>query len=118
MRRYLSYQNHLNFYPLAFHKNAPAMTEWIMQGVDDKEKHERAEAIMLNSSLEYKHMLDKKKPFNYSDAINLSLNKGKNAARVLRVTGSLTIFDSKFHKLNWGTLLHKERMKKEKMAMR
>jgi len=45
-------------------------------------------------------------------------NKGKNAAKILRVTGTPTIFDSEFHKLNWGTLLHKERMKKEKTARR
>jgi len=111
------YTMHVILYPLRFHKNAPAMIEWIMQGLDDKEKHERAEAIMVHNSQEYKLSLDKKKPFKYSSTVNSNLSIGKNAARLLRVTGTPTMFDSEFHKLNWGLLLQQERRKKQKSTI-
>jgi len=111
------YRIHVILYPLRFHKNAPAMIEWIMQGLDDKEKHARAEAIMVHKNQDYRLILTKNKPFKYSTMLSASLSKGKNVARLLNVTGTPIIFDSQFHKLNWGLLLQEERKKKQKLAI-
>lgn len=110
------YTVHVILFPLRFHKKAPAMTEWIMQGANDKEKHQRAEALMVDNNQDYKAFLstDSKKPFKYTDTIQVKLDKGKNAARLLMVTGTPIVFDAQFNKVNWGKLLTDESSKKNK----
>jgi len=57
-------------------------------------------------------------PFKYSSTISQSINRGMNAARQLQVTGTPTIFDESFKKINWGKLLRDERAKKQKTILK
>ena len=108
------YTVHVVLFPLGFHKRAPAMTEWIMQGKNEREKFERAEAVMIKGIEDYRTVLpkDANKPFAYSANTEKAIKKGKIAARMLQVRGTPTIFDSNFNRLNWGKLLQKEQSKK------
>ncbi len=108
------YTVHVVLYPLKFHKKAPAMTEWIMQGSNDKEKHQRMEDLMANGSTAYTAFLSKdNKPFKYTDTIKATLDKGAKAVKALNVTGTPILFDGDMKKLNWGALLETEKQKKE-----
>lgn len=108
------YTVHVILYPLKFHKKAPAMTEWIMQGTNDKEKYERMKAVMIENSQTYTAFLPKAgKVFQYSSNIQSILNKGKQAVRLLGVRGTPSIFDVNFTKMNWGKLLQDERKKQQ-----
>ncbi len=92
------YTVHVILFPLSFHKNAPAMVEWIMQGKDDKEKAERFEKIMLDGSKEYSSLIkDAKKPFNYSDDTKASMEKSIKAVLELDVRGTPSVFDNSFN---------------------
>ncbi len=63
------YTVHVIFFPLSFHKKAPAMVDWIMQGKDDVAKKERFEKIMLKGSTAYSSFIkDLNKPYIYSDS--------------------------------------------------
>ncbi|RUM74664.1 MAG: hypothetical protein DSZ12_05115 [Sulfurovum sp.] len=107
------YKVHVILYPLRFHKHAPAMTEWILQGANDKEKHVRMEKLMVEDNQEYKAFESKdKKPFKYSDTVQKILNRGVQAVRFLNVRGTPAVFDEHFNKLNWGKFLQEERQKK------
>jgi len=100
------------FYPLRFHKSAPAMTEWILQGKDDNERHARMEEIMIKHSQAYKSLTAENKTFRYTPKIQKILQKGQSAVRLLHVRGTPTIYSETFTKINWGALLSRERSKK------
>ena len=110
------YTVHVMLFPLSFHKNAPAMTEWIMQGATDKDKHMRMEALMVDGSQEYKAFQSKDGNFKYSAKVQTAINNSRKAARLLSVTGTPIIFDGNFNKLNWGRLLQEEKVKKAQTA--
>jgi len=108
------YTVHVILYPLKFHKKAPAMTEWIMQGADDKEKHQRMEELMVDNSAAYTAFLSKdNKPFKYTNTVKDTLDKGAKAVKALKVTGTPMLFDENMTKINWGALLNSEKQKKE-----
>jgi len=48
------YTVHVIFMPLSFHKNAPAMVEWILSGKTDAEKKERMEKVMIAKDTSFK----------------------------------------------------------------
>ena len=107
------YTVHTILFPLRFHKKAPAMVEWIMQGKDDNEKHTRLVNVMLKNDQTYMSVLPKKgERFQYSNKVAKKLNDGKIIARQLNVRGTPIIFDTDLNKLNWGKLLQEERNKK------
>ncbi len=87
------YRVHVILFPLSFHKKAPAMVEWIMQGKDDAEKKERFEELMLKGSTQYQALIkDAKKPFVYSDAVGQAMKKTDKASpgtQCERNTGSI-----------------------------
>jgi len=95
------YTVHVILFPLGFHKDAPAMAEWVMGGKDDAEKAERYEKIMLGGSTEYSSLVkDPKKPFSYSSDVSQTIARSKKAAVELDVRGTPMLFDSSFHPLS------------------
>ncbi|CAA6804012.1 MAG: Thiol:disulfide interchange protein, putative [uncultured Sulfurovum sp.] len=101
-----NYRVHVILYPLSFHKKAPAMVEWIMQGQDDAEKKHRMEDVMVNNSQEYMAFMGKKgQKFNYTDTIKVKIDNAIAAAKALRATGTPSVYDDKFSKVNWKSLV-------------
>lgn len=100
------YKVHVLLYPLSFHKKAPAMVEWIMQGKDDVEKRHRMEDVMVNGSKEYAEFMGKKgQKFSYTDTIKVKIDNAKAAAKALGVRGTPSVYSEKFSKINWASLV-------------
>jgi len=101
------YRVHVILLPLSFHKKAPAMVEWIMQGKDDAEKKERFEEIMFKGSTAYQALIkDAKKPFVYSEAVGQTMKKMDKAIMELNVRGTPAIYDANFNPVQQGQLLN------------
>ena len=101
------YTVHVILMPLSFHKKAPAMIEWIMQGKDDMEKKERFEELMLKGSTAYQALIkDAKKPFVYSEAVGQAMKKVNKATMELNVRGTPAIYDANFNPVEQGQLLN------------
>lgn len=104
------YTVHVILFPLSFHKNAPAMVEWIMEGKNDAEKRERFEQLMLKNSTTYKSLIkDPKKPFKYSALTQEKMNKTRKAVEELGVRGTPATYDSKFNELPRSALFGAEK---------
>jgi thiol:disulfide interchange protein DsbC len=100
------YTVHVIFYPLPFHKKAPAMIEWIMQAKSDVEKRERLIKIALKKSTEYQSLIkDMKKPFHYSTSTKIVIDKSLKAVQELGTRGTPTTYDEKFNKIPWVNLV-------------
>jgi len=100
------YTVHVIFYPLPFHKKAPAMIEWIMQGKSDAEKKERLGQIALKKSTEYQSLIkDAKKPFKYTPATQIVVDKALKAVQELGTRGTPSTYDEKFNKIPWAKLV-------------
>jgi thiol:disulfide interchange protein DsbC len=101
------YTVHVILMPLSFHKKAPAMIEWIMQGKDDTQRKERFEALMLKGSTVYQTLIkDAKKPFVYSGTVGEVMKKVENATMELKVRGTPAIYDASFNPIEQGQLLN------------
>ncbi len=101
------YTVHVILMPLSFHKKAPAMIEWIMQGKDDAQRKERFEEIMLKGSIQYQSLIkDVKKPFIYSEAVGEEMKKVDRATMELNVRGTPAIYDINFNPVQQGQLLN------------
>jgi thiol:disulfide interchange protein DsbC len=89
------------FFPLSFHKNAMALTRYIL---DKKTNEERVKAL-LNITADSKEFKNKK----YSDKQKASLNKTIEAnmklAEELGVRGTPALFDINGKALSWVTVL-------------
>ena len=95
------YTVHVIFFPLSFHKNSPAMIEWIMQGKDDAEKKKHYDEIMLNGSTKYSILhKDETKPFFYSSEVQEKMDKSRQASLELNVRGTPMLFDVDFNPLS------------------
>ncbi len=106
------YTVHVVLFPLSFHKKAPAMTQWIMMGKDDVEKKERFEEVMLKGSTKYTELIkDAKKPFVYSDAAKVYLEKSTTASRELNMRGTPALYDANFNPISQDQIL-KPKVKK------
>lgn len=100
------YRVHVILMPLSFHKKAPAMIEWIMQGKDDSTKKKRFEKVMVKGSTEYQALIkDAKKPFVYSKTVGEAMKKVKRATMELGVRGTPAIYDANFNPVEQGQLL-------------
>ena len=101
------YRVHVILFPLSFHKKAPAMVEWIMQGKDDVQKKERFEEVMLKGSTAYQTLIkDAKKPFVYSEAVEQVMKKTDKAVMELNVRGTPAVYDANFEPLSQDLLLN------------
>jgi len=104
------YTVHVILFPLSFHKKAPAMVEWIMQGKDDAERKERYDKVMLKGSTEYQSLIkDAKKPFVYSSETQKSMNASKKAAVELNLRGTPAIYDANFQPVSQKKLLKEKK---------
>ncbi len=104
------YTVHVILFPLSFHKNAPVMVEWIMEGKNDAEKRERFEQLMLKKSTTYKSLIkDPKKPFKYSVQTQEKMNKTLKAVQELDVRGTPMTYDSSFNELPRSVLFGAEK---------
>jgi len=100
------YRVHVIFYPLSFHKKAPAMIEWIMQGKGDHEKRARLREIALKDSKEYMSLIkDDHKSFQYSESIQKSMERSLRAVKELGAKATPTTYDGSFNKVPWVELL-------------
>ncbi len=100
------YTVHVILYPLPFHKKAPAMVEWIMEGKDDVQKRERFEQLMLKKSTKYKTLIkNPKKPFKYTAKTQEKMNKTFKAVEELGARGTPIVYDSTFNELPRSALL-------------
>ena len=99
------YTVHVIFFPLSFHKKAPAMVDWIMQGKDDAAKKDRFEQIMLKGSTAYSALIkDAKKPYVYSEAVKPAMERMQAAVLELNVRGTPAIYDKHLNPLSQDQL--------------
>ncbi len=99
------YTVHVIFFPLSFHKKAPAMVDWIMQGKDDAAKKERFEQVMLKGSTAYSSLIkDANKPYVYTEAIRPAMKKMQAAVLELNVRGTPAIYDKDFNPVSQDQL--------------
>lgn len=95
------YTVHVIFFPLSFHKKAPAMIEWILEPKDDKTRKERFEKVMLEGSTAYQALIkDPKKPFVYSAVVKQLVRDAKKAVAELGARGTPSIFDASFKQVS------------------
>ena len=96
------YTVHVILFPLSFHKNAKAMTNYIIAGKDDMEKTKRYKEIVLSGSTSYKESkLDIK-------TLNKYLVKSNAAASELEATGTPSLFvkeGNTFRQVGWKEVL-------------
>ncbi|KYJ86413.1 thioredoxin fold domain-containing protein [Sulfurovum riftiae] len=101
------YTVHIILFPLSFHKKAPVMVEWIMQGKDDAERKARFEKLMLKGSTAYKDLhKDAKKPFKYSAQTQKEMERSDKAVMELNVRGTPAIYDENFNPVSQAELLN------------
>lgn len=99
------YTVHVILFPLSFHKKAPAMTEWILQGKDNAEKHARFEEVMLKGSNKYTKLVkDDKKPYEYSDESKQYMKKSTAAFTELDARGTPALYDAQFNPITQDDL--------------
>lgn len=100
------YRVHVILMSLSFHKKAPAMIEWIMQGKDDVQRKKKFEELMLKGSTEYQTLIkDAKKPFVYSSEVGQAMKKVDKAVLELNVRGTPAIYDANFMPVSQDQLL-------------
>ncbi len=106
------YRIHVLFFPLSFHKNSPAMIEWIMQGKDDAARKKRYDEIMLKDSKAYASFTkDANSTKGYSDAVQKEMDKTKKATLELNVRGTPMLFDANFQPVQINDVLKQEHSK-------
>ncbi|MGB5505540.1 MAG: hypothetical protein WBM70_02515, partial [Sulfurovum sp.] len=99
------YTVHVIFFPLSFHKKAPAMVDWIMQGKDNAAKKERFDQVMLKGSIAYSSLIkDEKKPYVYTEAVRPAMKKMQDAVLELNVRGTPAIYDKNLNPLSQDQL--------------
>ena len=100
------YTVHVFFYPLPYHKKAPAMIEWIMQAPTDVEKKERLDKVMVEKSMVYQSLMQKKnKYFTYTSPTKVMIEKARKAAAEFGVRGTPATFDGSFEPVVRSKLL-------------
>jgi len=97
------YTVHVVLFPLSFHKNAPMMVEWIMQGKDGAAKQKRLQDITLNDSKEYQKLATKE--FKYSPAVQEKMDKAQVTFAELEARGTPAVFNDKFEPISWDQLI-------------
>ena len=95
-----NYRVHVILFPLSFHKNAKAMSYYILAGKTDEEKDKRFREVLGGSNAwkNYKPSKEEKEKF---DKI---LANSKKAVEELGARGTPTVYDKDFNQINWTTL--------------
>ena len=95
-----NYTVHVILYPLSFHKDAKAMSYYILSGKDDKEKSKRLKEVLEgnNTWKNYKPTIEEK------EKLDNILNKAQKAVEEIGARGTPTIYDKDFNQIDWPTL--------------
>ena len=102
-----NYKVHIILYPLSFHKNAKAMSYYILAGKTDKEKAKRLKEV-LSGSNEWKNFHPTKEQIK---KFNEELEKSKKAVEELQAKGTPSLYDENFKPLNWTQIGNKNESK-------
>jgi len=101
-KKYLkdNYKVHVILFPLPFHKDAKAMSYYILAGKTDAEKSKRLQEV-LGGSNEWKNYKPTKAEKAKFDKI---LQNAKKAVEELGARGTPTVYDENFNRINWTKL--------------
>ena len=88
--------------PLSFHNNAKPMLNWILAAKNEKEKGERLHAVMAKGDKSYETYTPSQEELAKNEAL---FEKASKAAIMLKASGTPTVYDDKFQKVDYGFLL-------------
>lgn len=91
--------------PLSFHKNAKPMLNWILAAKTEKEKGERLHAVMAKGDKTYETYTPTKEELAKNEAL---FEKAYKSANELKASGTPTVYDDKFQKVDYGFLLKQQ----------
>jgi thiol:disulfide interchange protein DsbC len=94
------YRVHIILFPLSLHKDAKAMSYYILAGKTDAEKAKRFKEVLSGSNVwkNYHPSAAEKAKFDKM------LEKAKKAVEELGAQGTPTVYDKNFNRVNWTTL--------------
>ena len=95
-----NYRVHVILMPLPFHKDAKAMSYYILAGKTDKEKAKRMSEVLEGSNA-WKNFHPTKEQIK---KFNEELEKSKKAAIELGARGTPSIYDKNFNPISWPDL--------------
>ncbi len=92
-----NYKVHVILYPLSFHKNAKAMSYYVLAGKTDKERAKRMNEVLSGSTAwkNYHPTPEEKSKFDKELAL------GKKAVEELGARGTPSVFDENFNQIDW-----------------
>jgi thiol:disulfide interchange protein DsbC len=96
------YRVHVILMPLSFHKNAKAMSYYILNGKDDAQKLKRFAETVTKQNTNYKNFTPSKEQLSIYSKY---LMNSQNAAKELGATGTPMVFDAEFNQVNWPKLV-------------
>jgi thiol:disulfide interchange protein DsbC len=96
-----NYRVHVILFPLSFHKNAKAMSCYILAGKTDSEKAKRFRETLLGGN-EWKNYKPSKEELQkcYKE-----LEKSQKAAFELQAKGTPSVYDKNFKPVSWPSLI-------------
>jgi thiol:disulfide interchange protein DsbC len=95
-----NYRVHVILYPLSFHKNAKAMSYYILAGKTDEERAKRLKEVLSGSNAWKNYKPTKEEVAKYEK----ELENSKKAVEELGARGTPSLFDENFKPVNWTTL--------------
>ena len=95
-----NYKVHVILMPLPFHKNAKAMSYYILAGKNDKERAKRMKEV-LEGSNKWKNFHPTKEEIK---KFNEELEKSRKAANELGAQGTPSVYDKNFNPIDWTDL--------------
>jgi len=95
-----NYRVHVILYPLPFHKNAKAMSYYVLAGKTDKERAQRMKEVLSGSDAwkNYRPSAEEKAEFDKQLAL------GKKAVDELGARGTPSVYDENFNPIEWPKL--------------
>ena len=99
-----NYKVHVILMPLPFHKNAKAMSYYILAGKSDEERAKRMREVLEGSNA-WKNFHPTKAQ---KEKFEKELQQSKKAAIELGAQGTPSVYDKNFNPINWTTLGEKK----------
>jgi len=94
------YKVHVILMPLPFHKNAKAMSYYILAGKTDSERAKRMKEVLLGSDAWKKYKPTKEEIAKYEK----ELQRSQQAAMELGARGTPSVYDENFKPIPWPSL--------------
>jgi len=95
-----NYKVHVILYPLSFHKNAKAMSYYVLAGKNDEERAKRLKEV-LSGSNEWKNYKPTKEEIAKYEK---ELQNAKKAVEELGARGTPSLYNQDFEPINWPEL--------------